>query len=86
MGVQVVALPAQTRLLFDARGADRSLRVSRHDEAGVVVLSLWRDDRCVGTCRLAPDDVRDLLHTLVDDLAELPGNHAIDVPRLSEVR
>ena len=61
-------LPRTGSLFFDARGDDRALRVSWHDEAGLVVLSLWRDNVCTGTFRLEPDDVPDLVATLIDAL------------------
>ena len=49
---RVTALPARGEMFPDTRGAERALRVSWHPEAGSVVLSLWREDRCVGTFRL----------------------------------
>ncbi|MCL2543449.1 MAG: hypothetical protein FWE71_13475 [Nocardioidaceae bacterium] len=50
----------------DVRGDDRALRVSLHPESGsgVVVLSIWRDNVCTGTVRLAAEDVPDLIVTL----------------------
>jgi hypothetical protein len=49
---------------LDARGGDRALRVSWHHEAGLVVLSLWRDNVCAGSFRLAVDEVPDLIAML----------------------
>ena len=46
-------LPRTGAVFLDPRGEDRSLRVSWHPEADVVVLSLWRDNLCAGTFRLA---------------------------------
>jgi hypothetical protein len=43
----------------DARG--RSLRVTRHAEAGVIVLSLWDGDRCIGTFQLTADQAAPLI-------------------------
>ncbi|MBA2418990.1 MAG: hypothetical protein H0V59_08655 [Nocardioidaceae bacterium] len=40
-----------------------------HHEVGVAVLSLWRDDLCVGSFRLAGEDVPALVNMLVDGLA-----------------
>jgi hypothetical protein len=51
-------------VFLDPRGVDRSLRVSWHSEADVVVLSLWRDNVCTGTFRLAIDEVPDLIDVL----------------------
>jgi hypothetical protein len=42
----------------------RALRVSSHPELGRVVLSLWDGARCIGTLRVAPDDVPDMVRAL----------------------
>ncbi len=63
---EVVALPASGAVFFDQRGRERALRISSHTEAGVVVLSLWRADRCTGTFRIPVDEVADLVAGLVD--------------------
>lgn len=49
---------------LDARGGDRALRVSWHHESGLVVLSLWRDNVCSGSFRLAADEVPELIAML----------------------
>lgn len=49
-------------LFVDGRGA--ALRVTWHATDGVVVLSIWRVDLCVGTVRLVPDDVERLAELL----------------------
>jgi hypothetical protein len=47
------------RVLFaDERGV--GLRVSWHHEHSVVLLSLWREDVCVGTFRLPPEEAERL--------------------------
>lgn len=46
------------QLFLDDRG--QALRVTWHEESGVVVLSIWRADHCVGTVRLAPEDAHRL--------------------------
>jgi hypothetical protein len=66
---EVVALPVSGEILADARGGDRWMRVTWHDEADLVVLSLWRGDACVATFRLAPDQVPALVNDLVAGLA-----------------
>jgi hypothetical protein len=55
-------------VLGDARGDGRALRVTWHDEAGVVVLSVWRDNVCTATARLAPDQAVDLIEALAAGL------------------
>jgi hypothetical protein len=42
-------------MFLDERGA--GLRVSWHPERDLVVLSVWQDDRCVGTFRMPVQDV-----------------------------
>jgi hypothetical protein len=54
-------VPAAASIFLDARGADRALRVSWHTEADLVVLSMWRENVCVGSFRLAIDEVPDLI-------------------------
>ena len=58
------ALPDQGSIYLDARGGDRALRVSWHQEKSLVVLSLWRDNVCSGSFRLAIDEVPDLIALL----------------------
>jgi hypothetical protein len=61
--------PRAGEVFLDARGAGRTLRVSWHEEAGVVVLSLWRSGVCTGTFRLPVDEVPDLVEVLRGGLA-----------------
>ena len=56
--------PRTGTVFLDPRGEDRSLRVSWHQESQLVVLSLWRDNVCAGTFRLAADEVPDLIALL----------------------
>ena len=57
-------MPETGSIFLDARGGDRALRVSWHQEAGLVVLSLWRENVCAGSFRLAIDEVPDLIEML----------------------
>jgi hypothetical protein len=64
-------MPLETSVLVDARGSGRAMRVTWHHEAGdagLVVLSLWRDQECVGSFRLEAADVPALVQTLVEGL------------------
>ena len=63
-------LPETGSIFLDARGGDRALRVSWHQEADLVVLSLWRDNVCAGSFRLAVDEVPDLIDVLRQALTE----------------
>ena len=83
----VVRLPVRGRWAWDSRGDSRAVRVSPHVRENVVNLSVWRDDICVGTVRLAPDEVTALVTGLTDGLAELarrpdePGTDLREVER-----
>ena len=63
-------LPSTGEVFLDARGDGRALRVARHSEAGLVVLSLWRDGSCAGTFRLPVHEVPDLVEVLLGGLRE----------------
>jgi hypothetical protein len=70
----VVMLPAHGEVLPDARGGGRWVRVTWHQDADVVVLSLWREGTCVGTARVARDDVPVMVSALVSGLAGPPAH------------
>ena len=57
-------LPETGSIFLDARGGDRALRVSWHEDSGLVVLSLWRENVCAGSFRLAIDEVPVLIEAL----------------------
>jgi hypothetical protein len=69
MSRAVVPLPASGDVFLDARGSERGMRVSWHEELGLVVVSLWRDDTCVGTLQLPREQVPRLISALVTGLA-----------------
>lgn len=57
-------IPRTGEVFLDPRGEDRSLRVTWHQDAQLVVLSLWRSNVCAGTFRLGADEVPDLIAML----------------------
>lgn len=60
---------APRRALFsDTRGT--GLRASWHEARGEVVLSLWRDDVCVGTFQLRPEEAGRLAGFLAAHLGD----------------
>lgn len=65
----VSPLPVHGTVVVDPRDAGRSMRVSWHPELGVFVVSLWRDDQCVGTVHVRGDDAGNVVHAFVDGLA-----------------
>jgi hypothetical protein len=58
----------QGAVFLDARGGDRAMRLTWHQAADVVVLSLWRGPDCTGTFRLPSADVESFIDALVDGL------------------
>lgn len=74
------AVAGRSAVVPDVRGEGRALRTTWHHEAGVVVLSVWRDNVCVATTRLSPDDAAALVAALSDGLADgyrrVPGDVA----------
>ena len=67
--MSVVPLPLRGEWFGDARDGSRALRASWHAEVGCVVLSMWRDDHCVGTTRLTPAEAARLVGSLAAGLA-----------------
>ena len=69
--MSVVPMPPHTRWVLDPRGGGRGVRISAHPESGVVVLSVWRADKCVATATLRPGEAADLAAAISASLAEL---------------
>jgi len=69
MNHAVVPLPSSGDVFVDARNPEKGLRVTWHQDAGVVVVSLWRGDTCTATLQLAPQDVPRLVAALTEGLA-----------------
>ena len=63
-------LPRQGSTLLGRDKAGRRLRVSSHPDAGRVVLSIWQDDICRATLRLAEEDVPELVKMLSSSLIQ----------------
>ena len=66
---EVSPLPIRGEVVVDARGGERALRVSWHPEHGLVVLSIWRGNTCVGTVQVDAAEVPHLVDVLVRGLA-----------------
>jgi hypothetical protein len=80
--MSVLPFPPRGRWAWDARGFERAVRVSPHPAENVVNLSVWRDDLCVGTVRLRPDEIAALVEGLTEGLARLaerPAGPAADL-------
>ena len=61
---ELLPMPAVGDVFADVRGEDRMMRVSYHQDRGVVVVSLWAGVLCRGSFRLAVDDVGRLMDVL----------------------
>ena len=69
------------------RHSGRFLRMAWHPTENVCVLSLWRDDACVGTFHLSREATPDLIDTLVRGLAAMPAAPRSEVvPHSVELR
>ena len=69
--VTVSPLPTRGSTLVGRDRAGRRLRVSSHPDAGRVVLSIWQDDICRATLRLAEEDVPELVRMLTSTLVDV---------------
>lgn len=67
--LRVVPTSGPSDVFADARDGGRVLRATWHGEDGVVVLSIWRENRCVATTRLRPTDAARLVALLTEGLA-----------------
>jgi len=61
---EVLPLPNPGDVFDDIRDNGRTMRVSHHVEAGVVVISLWAGGLCRASFRLASTDVARLAEIL----------------------
>lgn len=64
-------LPKRGEVFFDHRRADRTLRLTPHPDAGVVVLSIWNGGVCQATFQLPGDQV-DLFATALRHTSPAP--------------
>lgn len=70
---------ADHRREFITDGERSELRATWHEEAGFVVISLWRDDTCVATSHLTPKEAGRLASFITGGLADLaqPGGASV---------
>ena len=61
---EVRPLPRTGEVFVDIRGEDRTMRISHHDDLGVVVISLWVSGLCRASFRLPLDDAPELIAML----------------------
>jgi hypothetical protein len=63
--------------IADQRGEGRAVRVTSHVESGFLVLSTWKEDTCVSTVRLLPDEAASLIAGLAQGLGQLSERPAL---------
>ncbi len=63
-------LPVRRDLFLDERGEDRGLRVTIHPDEGIVVLSIWHEDRCTASFRLPMAECGRLIGMLASGLSD----------------
>lgn len=85
MPVRPMPDPEVGAVFLDPRGGGRALRVTWHvdrpdADEGLVVLSLWRDNVCVGSFRLGPEQVPGLIALLAHGLDESQARHGRPAP------
>jgi hypothetical protein len=69
----LLPLPRLGESFVDARGGERSMRVSRHEEHGLVVFSIWAGQSCRASFQLPLDEairLSELLDSVVVSSAE----------------
>ncbi len=64
VSMAVTPVPEHGGVVLGRDRPGRALRVSAHPEQARVVLSLWDGDLCIGTLRVAPQDVPDMVRAL----------------------
>ncbi len=70
---------------FITDGERSALRATWHNEAGYVVISLWRDDTCVATSHLTPKEAGRLATFITGGLADLAQSGLLSTSTVSQV-
>jgi len=61
---EVLPLPRTGEVFDDARGGERTMRVSHHPERGLVVVSIWTGANCRASFQLPADELPTLVTLL----------------------
>jgi hypothetical protein len=72
---EVLPLPRVGEVFDDARGGERTMRVSHHPETGLVVISIWTGATCRASFQLPADQVSRLVG-LLGSVDESPAPEA----------
>ncbi|MEU8610459.1 hypothetical protein AB0C29_20975 [Actinoplanes sp. NPDC048791] len=80
-------MPTVGDVFQDVRGDDRTMRVSYHQDRGVMVVSLWAGPVCRGSFRLAADEISRLAMLLSDIVSQAnPPETPEETTVVAEVR
>jgi hypothetical protein len=72
--VQIAFMPRKGGWHVDPKRPGHYLRVSGHPEAGIVVVSVWRGERCIATHEIPTSDVPDVIGLMAKAL--VPADEA----------
>jgi hypothetical protein len=67
----ITSTPPRRALFTDEHGA--GMRISWHSEQHLVVVSLWREDLCIGSFRMPPAEAARLAGFIVAHLGRAAG-------------
>jgi hypothetical protein len=79
----VTGVPVSGEVFLDARGDERTLRVSWHQQSGPggpIVLSFWREGTCLASFRIKPHEVPFLIDALTRAADLFPSSARPHVP------
>jgi hypothetical protein len=69
---EVLPFPNPGDVFTDVRGEDRTMRVSCHQDSGIVVVSIWAGRTCRASFRVAPADLARLVGVLTMAATAVP--------------
>lgn len=84
-GLAEVHRLSDQRREFITHGDRSALRATWHNEAGSVVISLWRGDTCVATSHLTPKEAGRLATLITNGLADIAQGSSVAVSTVSPI-
>jgi hypothetical protein len=79
----LLPLPRMGESFVDARGENRSMRVSLHPESGFVVFSMWSGLSCRASFQLPLDEAIRLSDVLASVVVETTETAGVDLSKAS---
>jgi hypothetical protein len=84
-GLAEVHRLSDTRREFITDGERSELRATWHNDAGYVVISLWRGDICVATSHLTPQEAGRLATFITRGLADLAHSVMVSTSTITRI-